>query len=221
MGGGRGTEGMQAVRHEVIWKHPMKPVRVTEAVFDGIVTQDRYVMEKKYDGWRAVVVCDWSGRVSLWTREKRPIDVPDNLRPQLAGLGLPPGTVMDGEIWNPLKRGSWSHNRSVRCLITLWDVVQVGGTDLGQAPIEARYERLASIVGGGAEDVSVVERIPATAEALREVRAEAEARRSVGSLRSGFIHGVVLKRRGSPRRDHCSRCVEHADWRKIVFWSQN
>lgn len=201
------------------WKYPMKPVRVTDAVLAGPVKPDRYVMEKKYDGWRAMVLV--GDRVTLWTRERRPIEMPANLADQLASLRLPRGTVLDGEIWNPLKRGSWGHSRSVHCLLTLWDAVRLGGEDLSALPMERRHEELSRAVGTSAPDVSVVEHLPATAESLAAVRAEAVEHWSRSALRSGFIHGVVLKRRGSPRRDHCTRCVEHADWMKIVFFPQN
>lgn len=203
-----------------LWQYPMKPVRVTDAIFSRPGIEDGYVLEPKFDGWRAMVVSDESGRVSLWTREKRPIEMPNNLRGQLESLGLPRDTVLDGEIWNPTKRGSWQHSRSVECLLTVWDAVRIDGEDLSQRPLEERYAALRRTVGGS-EDVTVVRRLPATRETVESVRSEAVERWRSESLRSGFIHGVVLKRLGSPRRDHCSRCVEHSDWMKIVFFPQN
>lgn len=201
------------------FKFPMKPVRVTEAVLDTAVNPDGYVLERKYDGWRAMVCIE--DRITLWTREKRAIEMPNNLRDQLYAMDLPRGTVLDGEIWNPLKRGSWSHNRSVNCLLTLWDAVRVGGVEMSHLPLEERHAALRSLMRPQAPEVTAVEHLPATREVLESVRADAVRHWAEAELRSGFVHGVVLKRRGSPRRDHATRCVEHADWMKIVFFPQN
>lgn len=211
---------MQVISSETAWAFPMKPIRVTDSVFSTAVTPERYVLEPKFDGWRAIVSV--GDRVTLWTREKRQIEMPNNLKDQLASMGLPRGTVLDGEIWNPLKRGSWRHDKSVVCQLTLWDAVRVGGQDLGRRPLEERRAALEALVDGSeAEDVTAVRQLPATRETLEAVRSEAVEHWRREELRSGFIHGVVLKRRGSPRRDHCSRCVEHADWMKICFFPQN
>src|SRR5271157_3490302 len=90
------------------WKFPFKPVRASWSVFKTIDTA-KYIMEKKFDGWRAIVQI--GPAISLWTREKRQITMPDNLGKQLATLGLPDGTLLDGEIWNMSKRGAWRHNK--------------------------------------------------------------------------------------------------------------
>jgi ATP-dependent DNA ligase len=147
--------------------------------------------------------------------------MPNNLREQLSAMGLPRGTVLDGEIWNPLKRGSWRHDKSVTCQLTLWDAIRVGGQDLSRQPLEERHAALTALMREEVADVKAVEHLPANMETLSAIREEAVNHWKTEELRSGFIHGVVLKRKGSPRRDHCSRCVEHADWLKIVFFSQN
>ena len=54
-------------------------------------------------------------------------------------------------------------------------------------------------------------------ENLAKVHAEAAKVHADEDFRSGFIHGVVLKRRGSIRRDHPNRSAEHPDWLKVVF----
>ena len=197
------------------WKFPFKPVRVTESVF-GTVDPSAYVMEKKYDGFRAILIVG-RGRSELWTREQRRIEMPDNLASQVEDLALPDGTVLDGEIWTPTKRGSWRHNRQVRCSLTFWDAIWAGHRDLGHVALEDRVAELRKLVEGRAEDVSVVEQLPASLEGYRAVVEEAEAFRAGTQSRSGFVHGAVLKRRGSPRRDHSTRCVEHADWLKLVI----
>jgi ATP-dependent DNA ligase len=200
------------------WLFPFKPVRVRESIFESIDPQ-KYILEKKYDGWRALLI---AGPVPiLWTREKTRIDMPDNLRPQIESLNLPDGTVLDGEIWTPEKRGAWRHNKGVDCRLTLWDAIRSGKRDLSALPLEARRTELESLLGAGTRDVGIVEWLPADAASYATVRAEAESFREQAQSRSGFIHGAVLKRRGSPRRDHAVRCVEHADWLKIVVDGMN
>lgn len=196
------------------WKFPFKPVRVTESVFTTLDTS-KYVMERKYDGFRAIVI---AGRATeLWTREQKRIEMPDNLATQLRDLRLPEGTVLDGEIWTPTKRGSWRHNRSVQCKLTLWDSIRVGYRDVSQAPLEERTDLLRGLVTGRVQDVATVEQLPATLEGYRRLVDEAEKFRASSLSRSGFVHGAVLKRRGSPRRDHSTRSVEHPDWLKLVI----
>ena len=197
-----------------LWKFPFKPVRMPETALRSI-DQTKYTMEKKFDGWRAIVVM--TNSPTLWTREKVQIDLPDNLKLQLADLSLPEGTVLDGEIWNPLKRGGWRHNSHVICKLTLWDVVRFGKQDVSNLTIEDRRNKLKELLSKGVEDVQQVEPIEATKEEFDKVLEEAKAFRTENALRSGYVHGVVLKRRGSPRRDNAVRCVEHPDWLKVVF----
>jgi len=197
------------------WKYPMKPVRASSAVLKTVDTS-KYVMEKKYDGWRAIVIVNRGA--TLWTREKRKIDLPDNLREQFAVMGIPDGTILDGEIWNPTKRGAWRHNHSVVCNLTLWDAIRLDHKDLSNEPLEARRAKLESLfVGKSVPDIQMTELLVPSLELVTEIEQEAQSFRESTQARSGFIHGVVLKRKGSPRRDHVTRSVEHVDWIKIVF----
>jgi len=155
----------------------------------------------------------------LWTRERRRIDMPDNLRDQIHMLNLPDGTVLDGEIWTPTKRGSWRHNRTVQCNLTLWDVIKSGARDMSLAPLEERYAELSRLIKDKATDISVINQTPASLDKYREIVKEAKDFKASNQSRSGFIHGAVLKRLGSPRRDHATRSTEHPDWLKIVAFS--
>lgn len=206
------TDG--AGRGRTWWTYPFKPVRVKDSIFEAI-DPGEYVLEKKFDGFRAIAIAGPEG-VSLWTRERTHIAMPDNLKEQIEELSLPEGTVLDGEIWTPVKRGSWRHNRSVPCCLTFWDAIRSGRTDLSAQPLEERRRALRNMVGRGTKDVGTTEWLPATMESFAQVRTEAMTFRSQEKSRSGFIHGAVLKRLGSPRRDHALRSVEHADWLKIV-----
>lgn len=196
------------------WMFPMKPVQVDMRTASGL-SPDRYVMERKYDGWRAILIAN--GKTRLWTRQRRLIEVPESLQEALEALRLPRGTVLDGEIWNPSKRGGWKDPEGEGCHLTLWDCVRDGTKDVGRRPFEERRKVLEDMVGNSCGPIGLTEQTPVSAEALALIHAEAKASRVDGELRSGFIHGVVLKRRGSPRHDHPTRSVEHADWLKVVF----
>ena len=199
-----------------LWKYPFKPVRATWDIFKK-VNPDNYFMEKKYDGWRAIVqVAD--GGITLWTREKALIMMPDNLGKQLAALEMPEGTILDGEIWNMFKRGAWRSDRKAICALTLWDAIRVDKRDLSDEPIEVRRQQLEGLLAGkNAPDIKTTEILSADESLAHQIDEEAHSARDGAGARSGFIHGVVLKRRGSPRRDHAVSCKEHPDWLKIVF----
>jgi len=196
------------------WTYPMKPIRIDVEMFLSR-TWDGYSFERKYDGHRAIVIMN--GSPQIWTRQGNRIETPDNLVPQLRELNLPSGTRLDGEIWTPSKRGSWRHSSSVKCKLTMWDVMRHGREDLSQLPLEKRRQLLQSILSLPQEDISVVQPEPPTPETLREVMRTAKDHWDATEARSGFIHGVVLKRDQSPRRDHPKRSIEHPDWLKICF----
>lgn len=201
------------------WIFPMKPMRINESLLKSLDLSN-YVLEKKYDGFRALLLVEENG-FRLMTRQKTELAVPNNLRPQIEALRLPPGTVLDGELWTPSKRGSWRHDKNVVCSLTFWDVMAYGGKSVGPMPLEDRRALLEKLVGKDTEDVKLVEWEPVTPERIEEIRKEAMEHRAASQSRSGFVHGVVLKRKGSPRRDNPNRSAEHADWMKIVYFAQN
>ncbi len=201
----------------VKFKYPMKPVRADAGIFDRIDTT-QYILEKKYDGFRAMVQVDESNSVSVWTRDKRPIAIPKNLQAQLQALELPKGTILDGEIWNPLKRGGWIHMEKGECKLTMWDAIWHGSSDLSNKPLSERRSILENIAAWDkVPDVKLTEVLPASVATYETILKEAEDFQEINAIRSGFIHGVVLKRTQSPRRDHATTCKEHPDWLKLVF----
>ncbi len=201
-----------AERPGMWWMYPMKPTRVTEAILSAIRPEE-WTLEKKYDGWRAILIVR-AGASELWTRDRKKIEMPGNLELQLQNLGLPEGSVLDGEIWNPAKRGGWKHARGVECQLTFWDIIKIGNEDLSCRTLLERQKVLKDRVRES-DCIKTVESLPVTLESVIEARNEAAAIR--GTARSGFVHGVVLKRRESPRRDHSTKSHEHPDWMKIVF----
>lgn len=197
------------------FKFPMKPVRVTETILEKIRPED-YIHEDKYDGHRSMLVSE-EREVKLFTRMKVSIPVPNNLQSQLKSLNIPIGTILDGEIWTPSKRGSWASNRNIVCSLTFWDVISFGNENVSCRSLEERRTILEDIIGAGTENIKLVVQKPVTRECIEETRKIATKHRVTSNSSSGFIHGVVLKRKGSPRRDNPLRSVEHVDWMKIVF----
>jgi ATP-dependent DNA ligase len=195
------------------WMYPMKPVRVRASIFET-VNPDDYFLEMKYDGFRAILAVE-GGQPKLWTRDHKRLEMPDNLMSQLQTLDLPDSTVLDGEIWTPTKRGAWRHDRTIPCLLTFWDAIRSDARDISGLPIESRRDEMARLLQGGTQDIGMTSWLPATVESHNTILKRALEHRE--ESRSGFIHGVVLKKKGSPRRDHATRCVEHPDWLKIVF----
>jgi len=200
-----------------LWTYPMKPVRVSESILKKIKLDD-YVLEEKYDGHRAILISGERG-VKLFTRMKTEIQIPDNLKQQLDVLKIPEGIVLDGEIWTPSKRGSWAQNKNIICSLTFWDVINYEGNPVGKKSLEERRAILEKVIGNGMENIGLVVQKPVTIECVEETRKKAMGHRVDSQSRSGFIHGVVLKRKGSPRRDNPGRSVEHVDWMKIVYFS--
>lgn len=195
--------------------YPMKPVPVPMEAIDRL-DLPKYHLEVKLDGWRAVLTAR-DGKVALWTRMKTPIVITPFLQAKLLAFGIQDGTVLDGEIWNPLKRGGWTVDGKEPSVLTFWDCVRDGTRDLSARPLEERRAALEGILGDGNGDVRIVEQEEATGARVREVYEEASAVRRESRSRSGFVHGVVLKLRGSPRRDHATVSKEHPDWLKVVF----
>lgn len=169
------------------------------------------------DGHRAILIID-GGKKTLWTRQKSPIAIPASLAAQLDSVKMEEGTVLDGEIWNPLKRGGWTAEGGEPSVLTFWDCLRSGSQDIGTKSLSERREALLKTIGRGNDGVRMVEQEAPTTERIKEIFEESLAMRKENRSRSGFVHGVVLKLKGSPRRDHATRTQEHPDWLKIVFF---
>jgi ATP-dependent DNA ligase len=196
-----------------IFKYPMKPIRVNNSIFSKI-DASKYLLEKKYDGWRAIVV--FKTEPYLFTREKRIMDIPHTLYDEFKSMNIPDGTILDGEIWNPTDRGKWKTDLSAECMLTFWDIMKHANQDLSTHPLESRIEILRKIISP-TEHISIVQQYKADIESHDRFYADALEHKKLSQARSGYIHGVVLKKRDSPRRDHIIKSIEHPDWLKIVF----
>lgn len=59
-----------------------------------------FILQKKLNGVRCIAVVGPDGKVTLWTRKREPIVVPvPHVIAALEALGLPPGTILDGELY--------------------------------------------------------------------------------------------------------------------------
>jgi DNA ligase-1 len=161
--------------------------------------------EWKWDGIRAQLIRrQW--KTFLWSRGEELIT---DRFPELAAAGaaLPEGTVLDGEIM-PWKHGmplpfTQMQRRigrkllgnkilsEVPAVLVSFDLLELGGEDLRERPLEWRRERLAEIVEG---KQSLVLSPLAEAVSWEELAAMRQESRSRG------VEGLMLKRRGSPYR---------------------
>lgn len=57
-------------------------------------------VQPKLDGIRCIATVEASGNVSLWSREQKPITAVPHINAAVETLGLPPGTVLDGELYS-------------------------------------------------------------------------------------------------------------------------
>lgn len=197
------------------WMYPMKPVRVDQTIFQKIPI-DEYSMEKKMDGHR--ILLNQTNKINTWTRQHNRHDVPSDVMDQLRSLNLLSGTALDGEIWSITKRGGWTKLKPGECLITFWDIIRLGTKDLSKQPLVERQKILNDILSAGDHpSIRVIESHIPSLELCEQIEKDAKLNRKLGHLRSGYIHGVVLKKKNSPRRDNAVRSVEHPDWLKIVY----
>lgn len=63
--------------------------------------------QPKLDGIRCIAVVEDGGEVTLWSREQKPITAVPHIAEAVADLGLPPGTVLDGELYNHALRADF------------------------------------------------------------------------------------------------------------------
>jgi len=192
----------------------MKPMKVDEDIFKRVNCDD-YIMEKKYDGYRVIIQKDIT--IKLFSRHKNRFDIPTNLIDQLNSMQIPNGTVFDGEIWNLNKRGSWNYSKEDECKITLWDTMIWNHKDVTHETIEKRYGYLSGLTSD-CGSINVISRHEVNPTVFNQIKKDAYEHRKLNDNRSGFIHGVVLKKKESMRRDDPKRTKEHPDWLKIVLF---
>ncbi len=161
-------------------------------------------VEWKWDGIRAQLIRR-GGRTFLWSRGE---DLITDRFPELAALGaeLPEGTAIDGEVlpWKdgaPLPFAQMQRrigrkilgNRilaEVPVVLVGFDLLEAGGTDVRERPLEWRRAKLERIAPNPTLVLSPVV-TAASWEELKQRQEESRARK---------VEGFMLKRRGSPYR---------------------
>jgi DNA ligase-1 len=168
----------------------------------------QWVAEWKWDGIRAQLMRRADGAL-IWSRGEERLDgrFPEL---ELAAASLPDGCVIDGEIlaWAPdedhpllfaalqkrigkLKPGpKLLADTPVRLMA--YDLLELGGEDLRETPLNERRALLASLLEGRAPTLMLSPAVPAPDwPALAAIRTEARERRT---------EGLMLKRIDSPYR---------------------
>jgi DNA ligase-1 len=184
-----------------------------------------WIAEWKWDGIRSQTIRR-KGQTFIWSRGE---ELVTERFPELVTLGglLPEGTVIDGEIlpWKeglPLPFAQMQRRigrkapgpkilADVPVALLAYDLLEWGGEDVREWPLENRRERLAELVESLAYTGRIVLSAPVefgSWEELSELRQGAKQRR---------VEGFMLKRRGSPYRTGRRR----GDWWKwkIEPWS--
>lgn len=172
---------------------PMLAQKITH-----VPTGSEWLIEPKYDGWRALAHVDES--VRLQTRTGNPISQVPYIAAALAAIA-PPGTVLDGEIvdlagareWNRTQtilsttRGGYRHEPTAddpALTYVLFDVLAHAGEDLRDRRLVERKQHLVELLGQtGKRCDDVLRPVPvrlASEQALQEI------------LAAGF-EGAVIK----------------------------
>jgi DNA ligase-1 len=183
---------------------------------DALGERSDWLAEWKWDGIRAQIVRRGGGAF-LWSRGEELIT---DRFPDLSGVwaGLPEGTVLDGEVlafsggapmpFSVLQRRIGRQKLSAKILteapaaFMAYDLLEAGGADIRALPLRERREKLAALVQGRSDRLSLSPQVGADTWAkLRELRNEARER---------GVEGLMLKRWSSPYRHGRPR----GDWWK-------
>jgi DNA ligase-1 len=175
--------------------------------------REDFIAEWKWDGIRAQLVRR-NGATWVWSRGE---EIVTGSFPEIATAAerLPDGTVLDGEIlaWRDgvlpfanLQRrlGRKIPTRKsiemVPVVLLVYDLLEDGGADVRDRPIEARRERLEAIASAAGFPISPIVDAPSWEELETLWNGSRERR----------VEGLMLKRRGSPYRTGRPR----GDWWK-------
>ncbi len=168
-----------------------------------------WLFEWKWDGIRAQLVRRGADAM-VWSRGEEAID---RAFPEIAALArrLPDGTVVDGELlaWEDGRPLPFTllqqrlNRRQVELMLfadvpvrfLAFDLLEAGGVDLRERPLETRRARLAGLVADlAADDEPIVLSEPLAVDGWADAAALRDESRAMGT------EGLMLKRRGSPYR---------------------
>ncbi|MBX9679988.1 MAG: ATP-dependent DNA ligase [Gemmataceae bacterium] len=167
-----------------------------------------WLAEWKWDGIRSQLIRR-SGLTFLWSRGE---ELVTERFPEISAIGdrLPEGTVIDGEIlpWNAsgvlpfaelqrrIGRKSLTKKVLAEAPVTLlaYDLLEEGGVDLRELPLEQRRSRLAEIVAAFGPESRLKLSPTVEGESYADLAHQREASRQRN------VEGLMLKRRSSPYR---------------------
>jgi DNA ligase-1 len=173
-----------------------------QAAPDSLGAISDWLAEWKYDGIRAQLVRR-EGQTWLWSRGE---DLITDRFPEISGIALPEGTVVDGEVlvWRDGRPAAFSELQkrigrktlSAKLLAELpaalvaYDLLEQHGEDLRRLPQRERRQRLEAVIGAAASPQLVLSPLieAPSWEALETIRAES---------RSRAVEGMMLKEAGA------------------------
>lgn len=167
----------------------------------------RYITELKLDGIRFIYSVDMAGKVRMYTRHKNEVTA---RFPELTALGLPPGTVLDGELivsddagkpdFEAVMSRFMSRKSSTPIGYVVFDVLQRDGQSTTKLPLLERKEILAELIPTDTPLLAKSQFIEGNGVAYYE------------AVRENALEGIVLKRKDS-RYEVGKRS---ANWLKVV-----
>ncbi len=194
---------------------------------DSVPAGNRWMHEIKFDGYRALVAARGK-QVRVYTRSGK--DWTDKFGPlveAVTALDLP-SCLIDGEITasnaegNPdfstlqavLKRGHGSQKASDNLQFHAFDLLELGGEDLGGLPNIERKERLEALLGAAPPPLHVADHVIGAGETLYRAMCDAGQEGIISKTIDGSYSG---KRGKSWVKVKCTRRQEFV----IVGWKKS
>jgi len=181
---------------------PMKPTLAYQGTyFDKLLLDPAWDIELKYDGNRGNVYVLADRQIELWDRHRHIIPeaiVPD-LYAALRRLPLPPGTILDGEVY-PRGVAATKHPSPGKFKLALFDIMGLS------EPLKTRQATLRGVVSDRTTGV-----VHYVEQAHDDKRAFFDK-----VWQDDRAEGVVLKKLDSPRTDDPKTTKVSPFWVKVV-----
>lgn len=132
--------------------YPDQPKHTISYQGIGDVVGD-FIVQPKFDGWRALVVIDDRGEVSCWSRHGELLPVSDAVAAPYAAFGKVGGAVFDAE---------WMGRRSQvgRERLVAFDLLALGAINWRLRPAYERVSRLSSLAMCAQRSAQAIEAAP-------------------------------------------------------------
>lgn len=160
---------------------------VTGVDFDWRYDGVEWVMEKKIDGWRCIVIKK-AARVEAFTREGNPIPLPAAM---LEVLRTFPDGTFDGELVDAVTGKSWTvTTASANLVFVAFDVLNLRGRDVTFMAYGSRRGLLMTVLAA----------MPTKQTSVTTVEQFVPCWRTVEDIWAAGGEGVILKRKSSTYR---------------------